>query len=274
MIVKYDTAFLTRIIIFTIAYSMIEVIIPQQPELTITYLLGASITGFLYAWLLGYTLTKMSLSRKAALLAVFIPIYVIQGVNPMLEGFFFSFGEIDWTLTLLMGGLVFRAMQALMYSLIAVLLFKTRVSNSLMERLRDYFSRLRLYEWAWRITLSALSWPLFYFVFGLLVESLVTPIYIDLGWYPFPPIENIIALQIFRGFLYILVLLPIIASLKTEIKWSFLVIAGFMFIGGSLATFIIVETFPVVLRVVHGFGDILFPSLLFGMVTVFLLKRI
>ena len=271
---EVNAAFFSRIVVFTILYSLIEVVIPQQPELTLTYLLGASITGFLYAWLLGYTLTGMSLSRKAGLLTVFLPIYVIQGVNPMLEGFFFSFGEIDWTLTLLIGGLVFRAIQALMYSLIGVLLFKTRVSHSLMERLRDYFSRLRSYEWAWRITLSALSWPLFYLIFGSLVESIVTPIYIDLGWYPFPPIETIIALQIFRGFLYIVVMLPVIASLKTEIKWSFLVIAGFMFIGGSLATFIIVDTFPVVLRVVHGFGDILFPSLLFGIVTVFLLKRI
>ena len=63
------------------------------------------------------------------------------------------------------------------------------------------------------------------------------------------------------------VLLPIVASLKTEKKWLLIVIFSFMFIGGSLATFAIVETFPVVLRIVHGFGDILFPSLLFGVVT-------
>ena len=270
---KFDASFLARIIVFTLAYGVIEVIIPQQPELTITYLFGASITGFLYALLLSYTLTKMSLSRKASLLTIFIPIYVIQGVNPMLEGFFFSFGEIDWTLTLLIGGLVFRAIQVIMYSIIAVVLFKTRISNSLMENLRDYFGRLRAHDWTWKITLSALSWPLLYFIFGSMVEPIVTPIYIDLGWHPFPPIETIITLQIFRGFLYVLVLLPIIASLKIQKKWLHLVLVGFMFIGGSLATFTIVETFPVVLRIVHGFGDILFPSLLFGAVTTYLLKK-
>ena len=270
---KFDVSFFAKIIVFTITYGVIEVVIPQQSELTLPYLLGALITGFLYGLLLSYTLTKMSLSKKTSLLTIFIPIYVIQGVNPMLEGFFFSFGEIDWTLTLLIGGLVFRAIQAIMYSIIAVVLFRTRISNSLMECLQDYFGRLGAREWTWRITLSALSWPLLYFIFGSMVEPIVTPFYIDLGWYPFPPIETIIALQIFRGFLYVVVLLPIIASLKTGKKWLLIVLFGFMFLGGSLATFAIVETFPVVLRIVHGFGDILFPSLLFGAVTIYLLKK-
>jgi len=115
---------------------------PQQPELTITYLIGASITDFLYGLLLSYTLSKLSLSKKASLLTLFIPIYVIQRVNPLLEGFFFTFVEIDWTLTLIIGGLVFRAIQAIMYSILAVVLFKTRISNSLIECLRGYFSRI------------------------------------------------------------------------------------------------------------------------------------
>jgi len=80
------------------------------------------------------------------------------------------------------------------------------------------------------------------------------------------------SVQALRGFIYVGALLPVIACLRVEMKRLFLVITGLLYIGGGLAVFVIVETFPVMLRIAHGFGDLLFASIFFGIVTAYLLR--
>ncbi|MFB0504197.1 MAG: hypothetical protein ACETWE_10220 [Candidatus Bathyarchaeia archaeon] len=73
-----------------------------------------------------------------------------------------------------------------------------------------------------------------------------------------------------RGFIYVGALLPITVSLKIRTKHLLLSMIGLLYIGGGLAIFVLVETFPLTLRIVHGL-EMLADSILFGSVIAYLL---
>lgn len=268
---KYDTGFLARVLVFTSAYGVIGAIFPlQQGELTTAYILGTLVTGFLYSLLLSFILTQVNIGRKGRVLSVWAAIYVVQFFNPLIEGYFFTDQFED--ATLFVGGALFGALLAFLYALIAGLLFGSKSSSSsLPDELRSHFSQRKASSWIWRLVVSSLSWPVFYFIFGAMVAPVVTPYYTELGLFlVLPPLEVIMSVQALRGFIYVGALLPIITCLKIGMKRLFLSITGLLYIGGGLAIFVIVETFPVMLRIAHGFGDLLFASIFFGIVTAYL----
>jgi hypothetical protein len=268
---KYDTGFLARVLVFTSAYGVIGATFPlQQGELTTAYILGTLVTGFLYSLLLSSILTQVNIGRKGRVLSVWGAIYVVQFFSPLIEGYFFTDQFED--ATLFVGGALFGALLAFLYALIAGLLFGSKSSSSsLPDELRSHFSQRKASSWIWRLVVSALCWPVFYFVFGAMVAPVVTPYYTELGLFlVLPPLEVIMSVQALRGFIYVGALLPVIACLKIGMKRLFLLITGLLYIGGGLAIFIIVETFPVMLRIAHGFGDLLSASIFFGIVTAYL----
>lgn len=271
----YDRGFIGRVLIFTLAYVVIGVLVPlQQGEPTITYILGTVVTGFLYGVLLGFVLTRMSVERIGRILSVWIAIFVVQMFNPILEGFFFS--TLFEDPSLLVAGALFGAILTLVYSVIAGLLFVPKsATDSLGNELRSYFGERKVFSWTWRVVVAALSWLLFYFIFGSIVAPIVLPYYTDpsLGYdLVLPSVEIVLSLQASRGFIYIGALLPVVASLKIGIKRLLVVIIGFLYIGGGLAIFVIIETFPAILRIVHGL-EIFADSLFFGIVITYLLGR-
>lgn len=270
---NFDASFVVRVLVFTLAYGLVGAVFPlQQGEPTITYVLGALVTGFLYALLLGSVLTQMSIGRKGRILSVWIAVYVIQFFNPLIEGYFFT--DVFEDPTLFVGGALFGAILSFLYSLIAGVLFVPKsVTSSLGKKLGVYLGQRKASEWSWRIVLAALSWLLFYFIFGSIVAPVVLPYYTDpsSGYHlRLPSVEIVISIQALRGFIYVGALLPVIACLKVEMKRLLLFITGFLYIGGGLAIFVIVEAFPVILRTVHGL-EIFADSLLFGIVITYLL---
>jgi len=269
----YDRGFIARALVFTLTYLVIGILVPlQQGEPTVAYSLGASITGFLYALVLGTILTQMPLRRRWRLLSVWIAIYVVQLFNPLIEGLFFTNQFEDPSLFIF--GALFGAILALVYSMIAGFLFTPKSgANSFMTELRNYFGQRKATDWAWRVVTTALSWPLIYFIFGSIVAPIVTPYYTDptAGYgLVLPSLETVISVQVLRGFIYVGSLLPITVSLKIRMKHLLLSMIGLLYIGGGLAIFVIVETFPLTLRIVHGL-EMLADSILFGSVIAFLL---
>jgi len=273
-IVAYNVGIVVRVLVFSRAYALIGAIFPLQGEPTTGYVLGSLVTGFSYALLLASILTRMPIGRRGRIFSIWVAVYAIQLFNPLIEGYFFTDQFED--ATLFIGGALFGMILALLYALVAGFLFVPESATiSLAGQFKDYFSQRKAYDWSLRIVLSALSWPLFYYVFGSLVAPVVWPYYTDpsLGYMlRLPRIEIIISIQTLRGFVYVGSLLPIIACLKIKTRRLFLFITGLLYIGGALAMFIIVESFPVVLRIAHGFGDLLFASVSFGIVISYLLR--
>jgi hypothetical protein len=270
--VKCDTGFLARVLVFTFAYGVIGAIFPlQQGELTTAYILGTLVTGLLYSLLLSSILTQMNIGAKGRVLSVWTAIYVVQFFNSLIEGYFFTDQFED--ATLFVGGALVGALLAFLYAFIAGPLFGSKSSSSsLPDELRSHFSQRKASSWIWRFAVSALSWPVLYYLFGAMVAPVVTPYYTELGLFlVLPPLEVIMSVQALRGFIYVSALLPVIACMRVRMKRLFLSITGLMYIGGGLAIFLIVETFPVMLRIAHGFGDLLFASIFFGIVTAYLL---
>jgi len=272
---EFGAGFVIKAIVFTLAYGLIGAIFPLQGSPTITYLLGVLATGFSYALPFGFALTRMSTERKGRIFSVWISVYVIQFFNPLIEGYFFT--NLLKDATQFLGGALFGAILALVYAIIAGLLFAPKqATSSLMDGLKNFARENKASDWIWRVIAAAFSWPLFYFLFGAAAAPIVTPYYTDpsLGYnLVFPSLETILLVQTLRGFIYVGALLPLIAFLKVETKHLFLVIFGFLYIGGGIAIFMIVETFPPVLRIAHGFGDLLAASLMSSAVIAYLFRK-
>lgn len=86
-----------------------------------------------------------------------------------------------------------------------------------------------------------------------------------------PPVWVILVVEISRGFLYILALLPLLLSLAVDTKELYLLIAFALYLP-SVAMFLPNPTFPVLLRIIHGLFEILVDSLLFAAIIILLLK--
>jgi hypothetical protein len=80
-------------------------------------------------------------------------------------------------------------------------------------------------------------------------------------------------IQIFRGFLYLISLLPILASVEVDRRGLFVALSGLLYVGGGLSIFVIVDVYPVFLRAVHGI-EMLADSVAFAGSVVYLLGDI
>jgi len=255
---------LSRIILFALIYTIIAYFIPiGQGELTPNYLIGALVTGSLYGILFNYVESKLIVSRIKRILVVSAPIFIIQFFNPLLEGYFFttSIGTTE-----AVGGTIFGLIISIVYSTVASSLFSLRaISHDPNLDLKKVYNSWKLSDWSLLI-LAALSWPIIYFIFGSLVSPIVTPYYRD-PYSPYyltlPDLGTVLMLQTIRGLIYFASLIPLISSLRLNPRSMFMVLTGFMYIGGGLAIFVTVETFPLTLRIVHG-SEILADSLVYS----------
>jgi len=194
--------------------------------------------------------------------------------NPLLEGIFFTDQLTGFTIVF--GAVVFGMILPLIYTASAVILFRPEnADSSLRQRLRDHFSKRRAFEWGWRIAAASLSWTIIYFVFGNLVAPWVMPYYSDpnSGFnLVYPSLVELLALQTVRGSIYVGSLIPLAISINVDFRRAFITISSLLFIGGGLAIFLIVETFPLVLRLFHSI-DLLADSIFFGYAFSYLLVR-
>jgi hypothetical protein len=269
----FSKGFLLRVVFFALTYVVLGVLFPlQQGAITVTYVIGLTVTGLLYGLLLGTALTHFTVGRKARIVLILPPLFVIQWLNPLIEGYVFTTRLND--VTLLVGGVLFGLLLSLAYALVAGALFvPSQATQPLGQQIRTYFAQRAGADWLWRTVIVALSWAGFYFIFGSVIGPIVTPYYTD----PSSPyqlrllgVEVIAAVQVMRGFVYTGALIPIRFALKHDMWYVLLVLVGLLYAGGGLAILVIVETFPLVLRVVHGI-EILADSLCFGAVATYLL---
>jgi hypothetical protein len=209
---------------------------------------------------------------RSQIFLLWLPLFIIQFFNPILEGYLFTtaISEMDQ----LIGAFIFGAIISLVYAVTGAYLFPAAGAEiSIRSSLNEFFGSRTKRQNILRFLIASLSWALIYFIFGSIVGPFVLPYYTDpsSGYnLILPDVVTLLLIQIFRGFVYVLSVLPLLASLRLDFRMVSFILMAFLYIGGGIAIFVIIETFPVFLRIVHGV-EIFADSLVFGIVIAYLL---
>ncbi len=266
---------LMRISIFVVIYTVFGLLIPIQGYVSLGFAIGTVITAILYGIVLYYMNTNISLGRKARILITWIAVYVIQMLNPVLEGIFFT-TQFEAQPELAFGAVVFGLVLTLPIALVAAVLFSPKGAITSFDQLRkEYFTGWTSTQFAARFIIASMLWLVIYYTIGSIIAPLVLPYYTDgsVGYdLNLPSIEVVILLQTIRGFIYVLSVLPIVISVNLDKKSLGMVLVSLLYIAGALAVFVISDQFPVFLRIVHGI-ELFVDSLIAGIVISYLLGK-
>jgi hypothetical protein len=264
----------TRITIFAAIYVLFGLLIPVQGYVSVGFAMGTMVTAILYGATLYYVNTNIPLNRKARFLITWLAIYCIQMLMPVLEGVFFS-TQFEGSPELIFGALIFGWVLVLPAALAGAILFSPAKLQSFGELRRNYFERINKVQFVGRLVIASALWMVIYFVFGAIVAPYVLPYYSEGGvgyQLVLPALQVILGLQLLRGFILVLFILPLIISTNLEWKQLAGIIAALLYIGGALAIFLISDQYPIVLRMIHGmemFADAAFA----GIVVAYLLGK-
>jgi hypothetical protein len=244
----------TRITIFAVIYSLFGLLIPIQGYVSVGFAIGTVVTAILYGVTLYYLNTNIPLGRKARFLITWLAVYCIQMLMPVLEGVFFS-TQFEGAPELIFGALIFGWILVLTTALAGAILFGPAKVRSFREMRREYFSRVSKAQFAGRFIIASALWMVIYFVFGAIIAPYVLPYYTESGVgyeLVLPALQVILSLQLLRGFILVLLVLPLIISADVDWKHLMGIIAALLYIGGAIAVFLISDQYPLVLRLMHG----------------------
>jgi hypothetical protein len=255
-----------RIAAFAVIYTAFGLLIPVQGYVTISFAIGSAVTAILYGLTLFYLNANMPLGRNARFLITWLALYCIQMLMPVLEGIFFS-TQFEGGPELIFGALAFGWILVLPAALAGAFLFNPTEVQSFSELKNEYFGRISKTQFAGRFIITSVLWMVIYFIFGTIVAPYVLPYYTEGGVgyeLVLPEIQVILGLQLVRGFILVLLILPMVIS--TDLDWKHLavIVAALLYIGGAMAIFLISNQFPLMLRVMHGmemFADATFAGI-------------
>jgi len=228
------------------------------------------ISGLLLGPTLGALSRRLPLPTLHRSAVIFFLLFMAHYLVIIVEGVFFTttgglnlgFNLVNGTVTSLVAG-----------SLIAVLFPPGQVEEGLLAALRRYFAQRKWTTWAWRLSLAAVLYVPIYLIMGMIVAPVVTPYYTDpalgLGLV-IPGFEVMLPVEILRGAIFVVGLLPVIAvwqgSRSSLALWLGLTIV----VLGAVAPMLQAYFLPLTLRLVHGM-EITIDSLLQGLVYAWLL---
>jgi hypothetical protein len=234
---------------------------------------SSTVSGALLALILGFITSRLSYGRLTRIGMAWFSLFIIQSLSNLVEAVFFT--TAIPTATIFVAALVFGLIVTLPEAILAGMLFSpAKTDRSFRADLREYFGKRTVSSWLGRILLGSLVYFPIYYAFGSIIAPWVLSFYDNPSQafgLTIPPIGVIIPLQFFRGFLYIVALLPIIASFKVSPRTMLLSVAGLIFIAGAFVPFIAYSELPYFLRVVHGL-EILADSIVYGAALVYVMR--
>jgi len=259
-----------RFFILVAALTLIEIthkLISGETLNTIscTLSLAASIILSLFlAWLIG----KMKLQKLNVFTLIWLNLFIVRFFSNMIEGYFFT--TIFNSLSIFINTTFIALGVTLIEAALAGALLTTEGEESLNTLLKKYFSSRSHGSWIKRILTGSIIYFPIYFFLGMLIFPFIAEYYSDpsLGL-KVPGFEVIIPLEIFRGFLYVIISLPIMASIKENGKTQFIALSSMLFIPGALLPLILESSLPIQIVPFHLI-EILADSLVYG----FALSRI
>jgi hypothetical protein len=227
------------------------------------YLLNGAILAVFLAWLI----PKVRLNRWSLTLLVWLELLVIGFLNNYVEAYFFT-NMFDKATVLVQS--VASAVISSVISAAAAALLLGYGSTELTASLKAHLSTRRRSSWILRIAVGSVAYFPIYFFFGALIGPFVLPYYNNPSFgLRIPPFTVIIPVELFRGFVYTLVLLPLLATVVGGRATKFIALAAMLYIPGGLIALLGNPLLPAAIIPIHAL-EILADSIAYG----FALSRI
>jgi len=256
------------IIALTIGGMIMSTVGTSMPEArdSLSSLLRSFVGGAIMGLFLGPIASSVPLSRLRHIL-VWGSVILFNLVSVIIEGYFFAPLLIGDSLT----GLIFQqVLVAFITSWFITLLFTSKESAlPITPPTRPFIS------WSWRFIVGALSYFVFYFLFGALNFVLVTEPYYKthVGGLEVPVLSSILTAELNRSVLIILSITPFLLSVQMGKKRIALLSGLILFsIGGLVPLTMQVDALPLVLLVASAV-EIFFQNFSTGTVAALLLGR-
>ena len=265
-----DKKFLLRVISFAALFVLTDLTLTMAGPFLLEQVIIDFIIGIGMGFVFGLIFTQLYYRRLVRIGIGWLALFIIQWFTTMIEGYFFTtiLGE-----ALLLAAAMFGLLISFLHALFIGFIFPPNSTDrSLGTEIKSYFAERPWYDSLWRFVLTAVLYLVIYYGIGTLISPIVLPFYLDMGTgLTVPPVWLILVVEISRGLLYILALLPLLVSLKVETKAVYLLLAFALYLP-SIAMFLPNPIFPVLLRIIHGLFEILIDSLLIAAVIILLLK--
>jgi hypothetical protein len=225
--------------------------------------------GLLLALPLAYLSRGLSGGFVSRWLILSLLIWIAQGVNNALEAAIFTTMSAAASYTVVM---YFPA--SLLASAAVAWLFPPDTQGAGFSILvRSFFASRHSGEWAWRLLIAFLAFPLIYYSFGSLIAPLVLDYYRQgIAELALPGLDRLLPVLILRSLLFLFVCLPVLITWQAS-NWRLFVTLGvvlFMLVGG--VNLLQAYWFPPILRMVHSL-EILADEIVYAGALVVLLAR-
>jgi len=253
-----------RFLVFVVVLTLTEITykVVSGGTLSLTSCILSLVAGVILSLFLAWLVGRMKIRRLHVFALIWLNLYIVRFFSNMIEGYFFT------TVFDSFNAFIIAAFTTLGVTLIeaasAGALLTTGGEESLNVSLKEYLSSRGHGSWIKRIVAGSVMYFPIYFLFGMLIFPFVAEYYNDpsLGL-RVPGFEVIIPLEFFRGFLYVIVLLPIMASLKENSRTWFIALSSMLFIPGAFIPLILESSLPREIVPFHLF-EILADSLVYG----------
>ena len=181
--------------------------VPPQVDMN-TLMPRMFLTLVVLSILLGECFQRLYPRYWQRVLSIWLCNYLLYYLLNILDGLLFS------PIPHLSTGIVADIFPALLMALVAAWLWKPGTAESPEAgTVRGYFAARRPVEWVWRLALAWLLYPPIYYLMGRVVGPFVQHYYedpsLDLGLTMPPSVEVLMAMQVLRGALFLLAVLPI-----------------------------------------------------------------
>ena len=218
-------------------------------------------------YMLALTIGGMIVGLAGMSLPVWSSVILFNLVSVIIEGYYFAPLLIGDSLT---GLILQQIFAAFITGWFITLLFTSRgTDSSITPPVRSFIS------WSWRFAMSALSYLVFYFIFGALNFALVTGPYYEshAGGLEVPVLSTILIAEFIRSVLIILSILPFLLSVQTGKKRLILLSGLILFsIGGLVPLTMQAGALPFVLLAASAV-EIFFQNFSVGAVAALLLGQ-
>jgi len=255
-------ALLLVIFVVSILTRLVENIPIAATQLAYYLLNGVILTGFL-AWLV----PKIHLGSRSLTLLVWLDLFVVGFLNNYVEAYFFT-NTFDKAAVLVQS--VASTLTSSVIAATAAALLLGYGSIGLTASLKAHFSARTRSSWVLRIAVGSVAYFPIYFFFGALIGPFVLPYYNNPSFgLRITPFTVIIPVELFRGFVYTLVLLPLLATIVGGRATKFIALAAMLYIPGGLIALLGNQLLPAAIIPIHAL-EILADSIVYG----FVLSRI
>ena len=239
--------------------------LPDAKDMPVT-LIWTFAGGMIAGLFLGPIASSIPVSRRR-LVIVWSSVLLFNLVSVAIEGYFFAPDLIGDALT----GLILRqVLTAFVTGWVITMLFAPEEIITTVPR-----ASRSLFSWSWRFALSALSYVVFYFIFGALNYELVTrPYYqIHAGGLTVPSPDVVLIAELIRGVLIVISVLPFLLALRAGKRRLVLLTGLILFsIGGLVPLTMQASTLPFFLLAASAV-EILLQNFSTGAATAWLLGQ-